>query len=110
MRVLRQTATPKRSTPTHLDLVLERSEHVVTIESKCLEPLSLHVAKFTAASLTVAARNAGEAQRRAWREWYGRGPADELQRLTRGACATEQTGEPVSETDGPSSCTGRGRT
>ena len=44
--------TGLRGTPPNLDVLLERGERVVAIESKCLEYLSAHVADFSCAYLT----------------------------------------------------------
>lgn len=45
----------------------------------------------------VAASSAEEAQSRAWREWYGRAPADELEWHMRDACPAEDTNMPADD-------------
>lgn len=44
--------TGLRGTPPNLDVLLERSDRVVAIESKCTEHLSAHTARFSSAYLT----------------------------------------------------------
>ena len=41
-----------RGTPPNLDVLLERSDRVVAIESKCTEHLSAHTARFSSVCLT----------------------------------------------------------
>lgn len=52
MRFEAKCPTGLAGTPPHLDVLLECGERVVAVESKCLEHLSPHVAKFAASYVT----------------------------------------------------------
>lgn len=48
LRFEKKCPTGLKGTPPNLDVVIERPDHVVAIESKCTEHLSTHTARFTA--------------------------------------------------------------
>ena len=48
-----------------------------------------------AVRVVVAARSSDEAQALAWLRWYGRPPRNDLERLTRAACAVENSEVPA---------------
>ena len=54
-----------------------------------------------AVTTVVAAASDEEARAAAWRQWYGRVPADEFEWLMREASAAENTGEPAQGNGGP---------